>query len=191
MQQAAEKVFQVGSKWLRIDQTTVGWDNTLLTSIVKTPNQIRYSVNSIELEQWSIGTKYLIELRGDEGKTLSIPFKSYFGIGRKRKYEIFNEVIDVLMDYFFIDPWNQILERWADGETWSIGKYEMGPEGITKSYSDRAVFIAFDDMKALNRYDHVLINSISDHKKFMKLDFRQDWNWPLVNKMLMNLDIWN
>ena len=186
----SEQVYEIGGKWLRIEGQKVEWENSLLTSSVEQPNEMRFGVAPIRLEHWAIGTKFMIELRRDGGKALQIPIKYYFGIGRTKKVALYRELVDLFIDNYMDDAWSLSLHRWESGETLYVGKFVVDAKGVCKQYGTHKTFIAFEEMQVVERMGHLLINCKNDPKRYMKLEFLKDWNWPLVELALMKKMIW-
>jgi len=96
------------------------------------------------------------------------------------------EFIDILWNWYFAKEFNEILRQHKNGESITIGNFEISPEGITKKPDvfNSSIFIAFGDMKLIKRYDHLSINSTANRKVHFKINYLKDWNWAFIGKLL-------
>ncbi len=185
-------IFQIGNKELHISEHRIHWENQLFDSVIEQPTEIRFGAAPIELDMFTIGTNYKIQLRNKKNDRLNVSLKSYFGIGRTKKYELFNQIADITWDYFFADHLADLTQRWEGGETISVGAFELDRKGITRKTGSKSISIRFDELKILARFDHLLLNSTEQSDKFIKLNYLKDWNWPVVNEIInraINTDV--
>ncbi len=182
-----EHIYQIGSKELRINKSSISWTNKLLNNIIHEPTEIRYGTAPIEIDMFTIGTKYRIDLRDDDGNTFMVSIKSYFGIGRDKKFNQYQEIADLLWDYFFAERFGLVVSEWEEGKTQRIGKFEIDLTSLTRKVSwngSRGITMSFEEMELLPRFDHLLINSNLQSDKYMKLYYLEEWNWPLIQEIL-------
>ncbi|GAA5037369.1 hypothetical protein GCM10011506_33600 [Marivirga lumbricoides] len=182
------KIFKVGNNELHIEPNKIYWDNKLLNSQLENPTQIRYGLAPIQIDMFTIGTNFKIQLRNENKDRLNISLKSYFGIGKTKKHQHYNHIADVIWDAYFSILFTELTQKWEKGETIDIDKFRFDLYGITKSIGTNKITITFDEMKLLPRFDHLLINSKLNTEKFIKLHYLDHWNWPLINEIL-NLGI--
>ncbi len=176
--------FQIGSKELQITETEVRWENKVFDTIVTNPTELRFGLAPIEVDMFTIGTNHKIELRNYEDQQLTVSIKSYFGLGRSRRFGLYEQVIDAIWDRFFADYFGEIVQSWEDGETLFVGNFVINSTGLTKKAGLKTTRIDFEDMRLLPRHGHLLINSKKEEGKYMRLNHLEDWNWPVVNEIV-------
>lgn len=174
-------IYKVGNKGLHIGETKIFWENQLFDSVIEHPTQIRYGIAPIELDMFTIGRNFKIQLRNENDDRLNISLKSYFGIRKARKHQLYEQIADEIWDQFFATPLAELIYNWENGQKIIIGNFEIDNSSVTCT---RGITRRFDEMQLLPRFDHLLINSSEQHDKYMKLNYLEDWNWPLVNEIL-------
>lgn len=179
-----ETKFKIGSKELQIEPTKIYWDNKLINNLVENPTQIRFGIAPIELDMFTIGTNFIIQVRNEKKHQLNISLKSYFGIGSNRRHQLFEQITDAIWDTYFESPFAELIEKWESGETLEVSKFLIDQKGLSKKVGPRNVTIAFDEMTLFPRFDHLLINSSTQSDKFMKIHYLDHWNWPLVSQII-------
>lgn len=177
-------VFKIGNRELHIESSRIYWENQLFDNLIEQPTQIRYGIAPIQLDTFTIGTNFKIQLRNEKNDRLNISLKSYFGIGRSRKYQLYEQIADAIWDNFFAIPFAELVEKWKNGETIEVAKFLIDSNGITKKLGPHKITMNFNEMNLLPRFDHLLINSTLKADKFMKLYYLDHWNWPLVNEII-------
>jgi hypothetical protein len=178
--------FQIGSKELNIDDKSIFWSNRVFDRIITNPTLIKYGTAPIQIEMFTVGVAYRVDLKDDQGNTFSISIRSFFGIGRNRKFNQFHEIADLIWDRFFEDRFSQIITDFDEGKTLHIGRFEISADGFTrKNKNDSADFqMSFDEMVLLPRYDHLLINSNVNTNKYIRIYYLEEWNWPYIQTLL-------
>ena len=177
-------IFNLGNKELHIEPSKVYWENQLFDNLIEHPTQIRYGMTPIQLDMFTIGTNYKIQLRNEKNDRFNISLKSYFGIGRAKKYRLYEQIADSIWDTFFATQFAELVEKWENGETIEVAKFLLDSNGITKKLGPNKITMSFDEMKLFPRFDHLLINSKLKNDKFMKLHYLDHWNWPLINEIV-------
>ncbi|HCX24019.1 MAG: hypothetical protein CMB80_18315 [Flammeovirgaceae bacterium] len=172
--------FNISGNQLSITDSKIHWENKLIDKTIEAPTQIRYGVSPIEIDMFTIGTNFKIQLKDIHSNQFNISIKSYLGIGKDRKYELYESLIDNLWDRFFSQNFADMIANWENGETLEIGELRIDSESI----QNNKVKIKFDDMKILSKWDHILINSQSNLKQFIRIQYLKDWNWPLISEIL-------
>lgn len=176
--------FNIGDKELCIGPTKIHWENQLFDSFIEHPTKIRFGISPIEFDMFTIGSKFKIELKNEKNEIFKIALNSYFGIGRKRKYQLYDQIVDVIWNNYFAEPFGNLLRDWENGQTISVGKYDIDSYGITRKVGVRGINMSFEEMELLPRFDHLLVNSKVNSNKYLKLIYLDDWNWPLINDIL-------
>ena len=176
--------FKIGNRELHIEPSKIYWENQLLDNLIEQPTQIRYGIAPIQLDMFTIGTNFKIQLRNEKNDRFNISLKSYFGIGRDNKFQLYEQIADSVWDNFFAMPFSELVEKWENGETIEVAKFLIDAKGITKKLGPHEINFSFDEVKLLPRFDHLLINSKLKDDKFMKLNYLDHWNWPLVNEII-------
>jgi hypothetical protein len=178
------EIFKIGNKQLNIDESKVYWENKLFEGAIEHPTELRYGTQPIELDMFTIGTSHRIELRNANKEKLTISVKSYFGIRRREKFSLYQQIADMIWDNFFEKPFEKIVTDWESGQTISIGRFIIDQNGLTKKGGSDGITMSFDEIQMFHRYDHLLINSKIKVDKFMKLMYLEDWNWPIIHEIL-------
>lgn len=186
MKDNKEHTYKIGSKELRINRNSILWKNKLLNSTMDIPSEIKYGVTSIDVDMFSIGTKYRIDLKDSEGRVFTISIKSYFGIGKNKKFNQYEEIINVIWNNFFSELFYRVISEWEQGKPQKVGKFEIDSNSLTRieHIGQKKVKMSFDEMELLPRFDHLLINSKHDSNKYLRLYYLEDWNWHLVYDIL-------
>ena len=103
----------------------IHWENKLIDKTIEAPTQIRYGVSPIEIDMFTIGTNFKIQLKDIHSNQFNISIKSYLGIGKDRKYELYESLIDNLWDRFFSQSFADMIANWENGETLEIGELRI------------------------------------------------------------------
>ena len=72
--------FKIGGDTLSITTNGVQWSNKIIDSYISNPVEIRYGTRPIELEAFTIGSNYRLELRDKDKNRLIVSLNSYFRI---------------------------------------------------------------------------------------------------------------
>jgi hypothetical protein len=177
-------VFKIGNRELHIEPSKIYWENQLFDNLIEQPTEIRYGIAPIELDMFNIGTNFKIQLQNEKNDRLNISLKSYFGIDRSKKHQLYEQIADAIWDNFFAVPFAELVEKWENGKTIEVANFLIDLNGITKKLGPHNITMNFDEMKLFPRFDHLLINSKVKTHKFMKLHYLDHWNWPLVNEII-------
>ena len=94
-------------------QNKVGGGYTIITR--ETLEDVRYLVEGIRWEMWTVGTQYAIDIKYDNGKILAIRFCQY--LWKPRNYgQTYSEISSAIGKHFLMGKLNQILDIfYADG----------------------------------------------------------------------------
>lgn len=184
--------FKVGRRTLMIEKDQIFWDTKIDRNSVHTPIEIRYGVAPIQVDMFTLGSNYKIELRNQDKSKITIPFRVYFGLKRKEKVTGFDVVLKHIWEEFFEKRFDDLIDLWEGGESLKIGKFLIDQGSITKESFGTAVTLEFDDIQIEERIDSLVLSSESDSRKYMTIQYLEDWNWPLLYNILeVSIKSWN
>ena len=172
--------FKIGRELLTVNSEGVQWENRILDGSISKPVEIRYGTRPIELDMFTIGSNYRLELRDSEKNKLTVSMKSYFGINGTRKFDLIQKIADSIWDEFFANRFCDLIKEWEDGLTIHIDKYKIDSESISRDNT----FIKFSEMDIVNRSDHFIIDSKLNSRLYMNISYLKVWNWPLIQSIL-------
>ncbi len=176
--------FKVGRRTLMIEKDQIFWDTKIDRNKVHTPIEIRYGVAPIQIDMFTLGSNYKIELRNQDKSKITIPFRVYFGLKRQEKVTGFDVVLKHIWEEFFEKRFDDLIDLWEGGESLKIGKFLIDQSSITKESFGTVITLDFDDIIVEERIDSLVLNSKSDSTKYMTAQYLEDWNWPLLYNIL-------
>ncbi len=94
-------------------QNKGGAASTIITR--ETFEDVKYLVEGIRWEMWTVGTQYVIDIKYDNGKILPIRFCQY--LWKSKNYgQTYSEISTGIGKHFLLDKINQVLDVfYADG----------------------------------------------------------------------------
>lgn len=117
---------------------------------------IKFGWLPIRLDMFRIGGRYVVELKTVDQK-IRMNFRSYFGLFRKRQYERFNTLLDVIRDATIVRLINEMVADIDSGQTVAVGKCAVRADGILL----KNFFITWEDLFYQRNYNRLTINSNS------------------------------
>lgn len=168
---------------LRISESQIEFENSWgkITSVA--PIAIRYGTIPIDIYKFRIGYKYLIQILTESNKTISIPIKNYFGIGRNKPYNKYNTIIKSLFSSHFDNLFQELINKYNDGNGLVFDeKYSINDSGLHIGSKNK--FIPFNEMEIEERFDHFVVNSTLNPKLFTNIYYLNTWNSTMIYSLL-------
>lgn len=175
-----------GNNKLNISSDEITLENGWGTHHIKNPIGIKYGARVMEFYHLRLGYKYLIKILTEEGKIISIPFKSFFGFDRTRTFELYSSVIDALWKSHFIQEYDKLVERFNNGEDISFeNKYVLMDEGMKVTSGKKT--IKFSDMKLIETSEYFRVSSLSNSKLYTNVYYLKTWNAVMLYSILESI----
>lgn len=150
------------------------------------PIAIKYGTSPIDFYEIRLGHNYKIQLMDLEGVVLTIPLKVYFGIGRAEKYKLYESILNTLWDHHFEELQESISNEFNQGKSINFGdKYVLAPEGL--HINSRQQFIPFELMSISDRFDHLVVDHLTEKKVYTNIYYLEVWNSSILYQMLHSI----
>jgi len=181
--------FQIGKNLLIITDQKVQLIDGILNKSLINPSQFRFGIRPIELDPFTIGTKFQIDLMDKLDRSLSIEIISYLKIRENRKLKLYEQILDLLWENFFLRKLSNYQEALNDGEIVSLGNFQLCKEWIKKVRKDpkKDTLIEIEDALILRHWAKLIIKSKFDATKNISIDTLKEWNAPFIYALLDNL----
>ena len=140
-----------------------------------------YAVTPIELDMFTVGRKYVIQLRTDE-EEFHIVLKDVFGISRQYFARLYEEIIDALWVSVSGRLTDELVGKLKEGSVVKIGNCEVSRAGIEL----KGFLVRWADMSWQRNYNRLTINSKSNQSVWTNLYYAETYNTDI----LMNLLRW-
>jgi hypothetical protein len=136
-----------------------------------------------------IGREFQIFIRNREKQVLKINFNSYLGIGKKRSGDLYVEIVEKLLRFYFHDIMNDSLNKFLVGEDFQIGEVKISKQGVTikinSFVAEQENFIPWNKIGTRDYQTYFAIFSIEDSANINKgFSYLNDWNTIVLAKVV-------
>ena len=102
--------------------------------------------------------------------------KSFYGINLKSLSKKFVAIVDGLQDYYFDDISRKYLQDFSSNIKFKINNIEYDHQGINFKNNS----ILWEDLQTKNYRNYFSLSSKSDSKKYILIDYMNDWNGTVI-----------
>jgi len=171
---------------LRITDSQIEFENSWGTITSLAPVAFRYGTSPIDIYEFRIGYKYLIQVLTESNRTISIPIKNYFGIGREKAYSKYAKIINCLLSAHFENIFQEVISKYNDGNNFVFDdKYSVTGDGLLIGSKEK--FIPFGEMEIEERFDHFIVNSTTNPRLFTNIYYLKTWNSSMIYSLLKSI----
>ena len=183
------ELFDIGKKQLIISDQRIQLLDGIMDQVLLNPTQFRFGSRPIEMQPFTLGSKYLIEIKDDLDRKITLEWNSYLNFGKKKILDSYDGVLDKLWMYFFkerLKKYNQILD---EGGVVTLGNYQLSREWIKKvnKEKNRERTISMDNTVVIRNWDQLIIKSKFDPELIFRIDTLNEWNFPFIYSLLDRL----
>tara|TARA_Y100001972_G_scaffold129251_1_gene195716 strand:- start:1486 stop:2172 length:687 start_codon:yes stop_codon:yes gene_type:complete len=179
--------FEVGAnRKLTILDNEIIYYNGIRTLRTAQPESLRFGPLPIDVYHFRIGYSYRIELMTEHQSLITIPFNTYFGIGRRKTYEKYQDAVDAIWEHSFQKIYEETIEAFNEGmDIIFSDKYTVCGEGLM--LTKRNELIPYEEMQIQDRFEDFVVNSKTDPKLYTTVSYLKDWNWMMLHSLLTGI----
>jgi len=149
---------------------------------------VLFGTDAIRLEMFTIGVRYTVSMVSKED-SVTVNFRAYFGIGNKKQYQKFTQVLRAVWDSVVIRLLDDMNNTISHGGYITIGKCVISDQGI--SYKEN--LISRKDLSYQVNYNRLTLNSKSNASLWTNLYFTETYNVHILRYYLdskFNADVY-
>jgi len=139
---------------------------------------IRFGVSWITGYQFTIGRVYCLDIRNKQNEVISVRLKSVYGIRRKHLGNKYLELLNIIIDTYFTDIYNEYLNSFSRNEVIEIESVRLSEEGIWVKKGNE--IIKWEDLDVGVFHNYLSLTSKHNSKNYTQLYYLNDWNTYLI-----------
>lgn len=147
----------------------------------------RYELQWIRF-RLTFGRRYVVRIRNNRGKVLTIKMTRYFKIGANAAHKEFNEILSSIESCYFDGEINKYLEQYKNNQDFTIETVSFTKEGITLPTEfklNQPIFLPWEDIRTKNYYSYFAVYAASDPRnKNFSFSYANDWNTSIFYSVL-------
>lgn len=133
---------------------------------------IRFGIKPINGYMFTIGSKYCIDIKGQNEKAIEIKFTSLYGVRNKLLKEKYYQILETLFNTHQNDIVTNYLESYNNGVEVSLSGTIFSKSGI----SIKGTIIAWEDVRLGDYVSYYVISSIEQPTLYKSYNYLDDWN---------------
>jgi hypothetical protein len=137
--------------------------------------ELKYGVAPIQVDMFTIGRKYIIELKNPE-KRFAITFRSYFGISNNYFSDLYTKIINGIWNMTGLRIVHEAIQKLKSGETFKVGDYSISQNGILI----KNVLVSWDNLSYQKNYDRLTLNHKTNHKVWTNVYYLETYNFDVI-----------
>jgi len=125
-----------------------------------------------------INMHYAIQLRTLHNKVFKIKEYSFFCIRKKKFFQKYNEILQLLYKYYFQDIVSSYIELFNGNIDFEIEGAIFSREGV--QFSNKSPLIKWDNLNTSNHKSYFAISSKQEPTNYKAFSYMDDWNTSIV-----------
>ena len=171
------RLLTITPNYLEFDnRSSVGLDPTRFKK--EEIKALRYGVKPIEGYQFVIGSVYCIDICNTADKIIKLRLKSLYGIGRNQLVQKYADIVNALLDYFFDNIAISFLEKFTNGESFTILDVFFCANGV--QLNKRAAIIVWEDLGTKSYFHYYAMFSKANPNHYKAFEYLVDWNTCII-----------
>lgn len=173
--------FETGKKhnpYIKIDKASV--------------KEYRFGVRWISGYRFIVGREYQIFINDRNNHIMKLHFRSFYGIGKVDRHNLYSEILGNLWKYYFRDIANRYIQEFWNDLEFSIGdvtfyndRLKIKKNGI---FTNDLLEITWDKVRIKDYQTYFVIYSADDPAKENKsFSYMDEWNTYILHSVTMTI----
>jgi hypothetical protein len=156
-------------------------------------SEFRHGINWISGIHLTIGRIYSVDIRDIHGKEINIRLKSLYGVRKKQLMEKYINIVRHLYDHYFNDISSDFLNKFSNGEEFSISGVVFTAGGVITNR--KAGLVRWEDLETRSYRSYYTLSSKLDSTKYKAFVYLEDWNtgvlYTVSREILKEKGLWS
>lgn len=144
---------------------------------------IRFGIRPINGYKFTIGSKYCIDIKGQNEKAIEIKFTSLYGVRKKLLQEKYYQILETLFNTHQSDIVANYLESFNNGVEVNLSGTIFSKSGITI----KGTIIAWQDVRLADYVSYYVLSSIEQPILYKSYNYLDDWNAATIYSLTKHI----
>ena len=152
-------------------------NNHVISKIEKEEiHNVRYGTAWIKGIDFTIGRIYCIDINNNQNTFIRIRLRSIYGINKNKLWKKYQEILDLLYDYYLNEKILQHINNIEDGIDLEMSGITFKKEGVLLNSKGESRFINWDDLNSVAYTYYYTLSSKKEPDLYKAFTYLTDWN---------------